>query len=89
MSTSCTIYRCGKQDQMYLYVRPDFDIKTLPTELLKRAGTLTEVMKLDLRPERRLARVDVQTVIQRLSNPGWFLQLPPDGHMHGHLHFGD
>lgn len=89
MSTPCTIYRCGKQDQMYLYARPELDIQTLPAELRKRMGTLTEVMRLDLQPERRLARVDVLSVIQRLADPGWFLQLPPDGHMHGHLHFGD
>lgn len=89
MNVECVVYRCGKQDEMYLYLRADVEPKTLPEALLKRAGPLHPVMTLKLDRERRLARVDVEKVMERLATEGWFLQLPPDGHIKGHLHFGD
>lgn len=88
-STPCTVYRCSKQDQMYLYLREGLDPKTLPPALLTRAGQLTRVMDVQLGPDRKLARVDVQRVVERLASDGWYLQLPPDGHIRAHLHFGD
>lgn len=89
MSIPCTVYRCAKQEGMYLYLREGLDPQTLPAALLQRAGQLSEVMRLQLAPERKLARVEVTKVMERLRVEGWYLQLPPDGHMHGHLHFGD
>ena len=35
-------------------------------------------MHLQLGPERRLARVPVERVLQALGDPGYFLQLPPE-----------
>lgn len=89
MSTPCTIYRCAKQEGMYLYLRDGLDPQMLPAPLLQRAGVLSEVMRLQLSPQKKLARVEVTQVIERLAAQGWYLQLPPNGHMHGHLHFGD
>lgn len=89
MSVQCSVYRCGRQEQMYLYLRAGLEPAQLPAALLKRAGALHHVMDLALDPQRKLARVDVETVIGRLAAEGWFLQLPPDGHMRAHLHFGD
>lgn len=85
----CLVYRCSKQDEMYLYVRSGFKIETLPEPLLKRAGRLTQVMSLTLNPQRKLARVDVGKVLEQLATNGYYLQLPPDGHIKAHLHFGD
>ncbi len=89
MSLTCTVYRCAKQAEMYLYLRSDLKPDELPEALRKQAGVLTAVMELPLTPERKLARVDVAAVISKLSADGWYLQLPPNGAMHGHLHFGD
>lgn len=85
----CTVYRCAKQDEMYLYLRAGVEPDTLPAPLLKRAGRLTRVMDLQLSATRKLARVDVRKVLERLAAEGWYLQLPPDGHIHAHLYFGD
>ncbi len=86
---NCTIFRCTRQTGLYLYLRAGFDPATLPTELVRRTGTLTEVMQLDLQPQRRLARADARTVLERLDSCGWYLQLPPDGQVQAHLYFGD
>lgn len=86
---NCLIYRCARQAEMYLYLREDLDPAQLPAGLLQRAGRLTQVMRLDLQPRRRLARVDTQAVLAQLQACGWFLQLPPNGQVEAHLHFGD
>lgn len=86
---ACVVYRCSRQDEMYLYVREDLDPATLPEPLHRQAGRLTEVMRLSLGAGRKLARADVASVIARLHETGWYLQLPPEGRMQAHLHFGD
>jgi len=89
MTTACTIYRCSRQEEMYLYLRADLDPATLPEALLRLTGSLTRVMELALSPQRKLARVDVAKVLEQLGGPGYFLQMPPDGHLKPHLYFGD
>ena len=89
MSLSCVIYRCSKQAEMYLYLRAGFKPEDLPPPLLQRTGRLTQVMQLELTPGRKLARVDATRVAEQLRDPGYYLQLPPDGHINGHLYFGD
>lgn len=84
----CAVYRCSKQMEMYLYLRPDLKPESLPAELLKRMGLLTHVMDVDL-AQRKLARVENAKVIERLSEPGYYIQMPPSGHIDGHLYFGD
>lgn len=82
------VYRCSKQAEMYLYLRPDIKPETLPPELLKRMGTLTHVMDVDL-AQRKLARVDSAKVAEKLLDPGYYIQMPPNGQITGHLYFGD
>ena len=84
----CAVYRCSKQVEMYLYLRPDLKPETLPAELLKRMGQLTHVMDIDL-AQRKLARVDAAKVAEKLKEPGYYIQMPPNGHITGHLYFGD
>lgn len=85
----CTVYRCSRQDQMYLYLREHLAPDTLPEALRRRAGRMTAVMTLELSPTRRLARADVGRVMAELASTGWFLQLPPDGGTRAHLDDGD
>ena len=88
MSADCTVYRCARQSEMYLYIRAGLVVETLPEALLRITGKLTQVMELDL-DKRLLARVDVDKVRQSLRQPGYYLQMPPDGLVHGHLDDGD
>lgn len=76
---------------MYLYLRADLqaDEDTIPAELLKRTGVLELAMELELTPGRKLARVDTAAVLQALDDQGWFLQMPPQGLVSGHLYHGD
>lgn len=85
----CVIYRCARQAEMYLYVHVDQPAEELPDALLKRTGTLSEVMRLNLGPQRRLARVDVSQVMQALTEQGFYLQMPPDGRITARLYSGD
>ena len=87
--SACVVYRCSKQQEMYLYLRAGLAPETLPEPLLMRTGRLTEVMQLELTPERKLARVDVNRVIEQLAGPGFFLQMPPAGHIQVVLNEGE
>ncbi|AXQ28658.1 YcgL domain-containing protein [Solimonas sp. K1W22B-7] len=89
MSTDCIVYRCGRQDEMYLYLRADLKPEDLPEALRRLTGKLTQAMQLSLAPERRLARVDVAQVLEKLAAPGYYIQMPPDGILKANLHFGD
>ena len=85
----CVVYRCAKQAEMYLYVRPDMPPADLPEALRKRTGMLTQVMELSLTPDKKLARVDVRSVMVQLEGQGFYLQMPPNGLISENLHFGD
>lgn len=85
----CRVYRCGRQPEMYLYLREGVAVEDLPEDLRRRTGQLTQVMALPLHRQRRLARADVGLVIDRLREVGWYLQLPPQDRVQAHLHFGD
>lgn len=89
MSIACVIYRCDRQQEMYLYLRADVHPETLPEALRRLTGKLTPAMELALSPERKLARVDVALVLEKLAEQGYYLQMPPDGHLKAHLYFGD
>ena len=85
---NCKIYRCSKRDEMYLYVRESKTIEALPAELLALVKELTHVMDLELSPQRKLAREDVNKVMDKLEQDGYFLQMPPDP-LKPDLHQGD
>lgn len=85
----CHVFRCSRQNEMYVYLRADLKAEELPAELLQRLGRLSPVMRIVLHPQRKLARVEVTTVIERLRTIGWYLQMPPRDAVNAHLHFGD
>lgn len=86
---NCVIYRCDKQAEMYIFLLADLETKDLPEALLKRTGRLTPVMELRLGVNRKLARVDTQTVIDSLTRDGFYLQMPPNGLLEAQLYWGD
>lgn len=58
----------------------EYDPLAKISDALKRAfGRPTFVMRLELTPERKLARVSVLDVMDSLERQGYYLQFPPDG----------
>lgn len=78
----CIVYRSGKKDETYLYVRVGADgaaeLDCVPDPLRQMLGQLERVMELELHAGRSLARADVSVVIAALGNQGYYLQLPPN-----------
>jgi len=73
----CSVLRSEKRNETYLYLAPGFEFEDVPAELQEVFGQPQSVMSLVLSPERKLAQVDVNTVIESLADKGYFLQLPP------------
>ena len=73
----CVVYKGARKSDAYLFVKRDFDISQVPSDLLKAFGTLEKVMNLELSPDQTLARADPDTVRQQLRDKGFYLQLPP------------
>lgn len=78
---NCIVYRCSGRAGTYLYLREGLSEAELPDGLRQRLGLLSEVLRLDLQPDRRLAQADTATVRRQLAEAGWYLQLPPDAVM--------
>lgn len=77
----CQIYKCSRENEMYLYVASGADLNELPAELLTRLGNMRELMVLEITEDTRLARVKAVQVLQEIAQKGYFLQLPPNIHV--------
>ncbi len=77
MMLICTIYKSLKKEGMYLYMEKSQPLEKVPESLLTVFGKPEFVMTLALTPERKLARVDRDEVVQAVKNQGFFLQMPP------------
>jgi uncharacterized protein len=84
---SCWVYKSLRKEEMYLYLAAEDDLDVVPRPLLERFGTPRLVMRIDLHPNRNLAREDVAKVIANLQAQGYHLQLPPD--LRPHPYRGD
>jgi uncharacterized protein YcgL (UPF0745 family) len=78
MKRLCTIYRSPNVDGMYLYVDLKDDLRRVPQALLEHFGKPQLAMKMALDPNRKLARADINKVIQSLDEAGFYLQMPPE-----------
>ncbi|MFN3578994.1 MAG: YcgL domain-containing protein [Pseudomonas sp.] len=78
MKVMCSIYRSSKKQGMYLYVPRKTDLTTLPEELMAYFGRAELAMDLVLTPERKLAREDINKVLENLQGQGYHLQMPPE-----------
>ena len=63
--------------ETYLYLADSQDFDDLPGPLRQRFGEPVFVMRLELSAQRKLARVDVERLIESLERDGFYLQLPP------------
>lgn len=73
----CSVYRSSWVEGMYLYVDKKEDLARVPDDLLKTFGKPELAMTLALHPERRLARADVNKVLESIAQNGFYLQMPP------------
>jgi len=77
-SIICWIYKSPKKQEMYLYNDKKDDFSDIPENLLSLFGSPQFVMELQLTPEKKLARVDIEQVIENLMKEGFYLQMPPN-----------
>lgn len=63
---------------MYLYLPRQDNFEDVPELLLQKFGKPLFVMELELNPERKLARENIETVLNNLAENGFHLQMPPD-----------
>lgn len=77
MKVISEIYRSPKEEGMYLYVNKAEGLTRVPEALLQKFGKPQQAMVLVLTPEKKLARVAVEKVIESLATQGFYLQLPP------------
>ena len=73
----CWVYRSLRQQEMYLYLAAEDAFDKVPAALLARFGEPILVIELELSPQRKLARADVNQVIADLRERGFHLQMPP------------
>ncbi len=78
----CSVFRCSRKEEMYLYLPYQEDntelIETLPDDLLELTGCLEKVLELEITAERKLARVKAEDVLCGLHDKGYYLQMPPN-----------
>ncbi|MBL7249500.1 YcgL domain-containing protein [Alloalcanivorax sp. C16-2] len=73
----CSIYKSPRREGMYLYVERTKGLKDLPEALISQFGAPRHVTDMILTPERPLARVEVDQVMARIREQGFYLQMPP------------
>lgn len=71
------IYKSPKKADTYLFVTKRDDFSNVPAPLLETFGTPVYVMMVDLARRTKLGIADLETVKQKLTDDGFYLQLPP------------
>ena len=77
MSTIVDIYRSKHKEGLYLYVKKDTALKSLPASVMQSFGHAEKAMTLLLTADKTLARANAVNVLEALDNKGLYLQLPP------------
>jgi len=82
----CVIYKSSKKEQTYLFIKQRDDFSAVPPPLMSTFGTPKLVTLINLATKEKLAMADIERVKEKLSEQGYYLQLPPpkenllDGH---------
>lgn len=77
MKILCSIYKSRRKEGMYLYVEKKQELTRLPESLMNTFGQPEHVFDLLLHPERPLVRADVNEVMDKIKEQGFYLQMPP------------
>ena len=73
----CDVFRSPRKEGMYLYVETKAGMTKVPDILAKQFGEPHFVMTLALTPDKKLARVSRDDVVDAILKQGFFLQMPP------------
>lgn len=73
-----SVFRSGKKDDTYIYVRRGQDWEALPEPLREVFGNPVHAMDLVLTPERKLARTTGKVVLDALEQQDFYLQMPEE-----------
>jgi len=71
------IYRSSYKEGMYLYVEKESPLENLPELIQKQFAKKELAMSIELRPDKKLARADVNKVLAAIRDQGFYLQMPP------------
>ena len=71
------VYKSPKKALTYLFVKQRDDFSDVPKPLLHTFGTPQLVTVINLAKRDKLAFADLDTVQERLTEHGYYLQLPP------------
>jgi uncharacterized protein YcgL (UPF0745 family) len=71
------IYRSGKKEGLYLYVKSGHALDALPEALLKQFGKAEKSMTILITPDKKLARAEAEDVLHKLEEQDFYLQMPP------------
>lgn len=77
MKLICDIYKSPRDEEMYLYVNKTEALTRVPEALLEKFGKPRHIMTLLLEPGKKLARVEVERVMEQIESTGFYLQMPP------------
>ena len=73
----CSVFKSLKKKEMYIYVDRKDGADALPESLRSLFGHPEHVLDMILTPEKTLARVDAQKVLDEIADKGFYLQMPP------------
>ncbi len=77
MTQMCAIYKSKKRPDTYLYLPKKEDFSAIPKPLLEHFGQPELVMLMTLPSKKTFAHLDQATLLANLTDPGYYLQLPP------------
>lgn len=72
-----SVYRSNKKDEMYLYIPNKDDFSQVPEPLMKVFGKPEFALQLNLAKRQKLARVNIEEVVEKIESEGFYLQMPP------------
>ena len=73
----CVVYRCRQKLDTYLYLPHGASFDELPESLQQLSAGATQVLTVNLAKPRNLARMTSVELVQRLTEQGYYVQLPP------------
>ena len=73
----CFVYKSLRKADTYVYLREAEGFDVLPAAIAESLGNLGFVIEIELSPQRKLARENVEVVIGNLDRQGYHLQWPP------------
>lgn len=72
------VYKTKRRAEMYLYVIKAKGLTDVPAALLEQFGEPELVFDFLLTPDRKLALVTGERVLEEIARQGFYLQMPPN-----------